>query len=122
MELSTEEGFSETLKKIVQTQNMKDLIGHFKKIILDAYGVRSEDGKRFIKSQQLRDEFVQTAAYNALFMDLATNDDVALAFIRGVLPSDMMPELDKELKAAVKASPLATSAELPTPIETKEQT
>ena len=60
-----------------------------------AYGIKSDDGKRFMKSDQLREEFSQTAAYDALFMELATNDDAAATFIKGVVPKDFLKEMEK---------------------------
>lgn len=95
MEVEYPEGFSTLIKRIIEEKNHKELINHFKAIVLHAYGQKSEDGKRFIKSDILREEFSQTAAYNVLFMDLATNDDAAASFLKGVLPSDMVAEIDK---------------------------
>ncbi len=48
-----------------------------------AYGQKSDDGKRFIKSEQLREEFSQTAAYSTLFMELAMDDNAAVIFLEG---------------------------------------
>ena len=62
-------------------------IATFKDIILRAYGEKSPDGKRFVKSQELRDAFSQTEAYSILFMELATNADAAAAFINGIVPA-----------------------------------
>ena len=95
LEASYKEGLQETINKIIQAQDNKSLIREFKKIVLMSYGVKSDDGKRFIKSPQLREEFSQTAAYDALFMDLATSDDAAAKFIQGVIPADLAREVDK---------------------------
>jgi hypothetical protein len=95
LEVSYEGGLEAALKRIVDTKDSKNLIAEFKRIILLAYGVKSEDGKRFIKSDQLRDEFSQTAAYDALFMELATNDEAAAVFIKGIIPKDMAQEAAK---------------------------
>jgi type I restriction-modification system DNA methylase subunit len=75
----------------------------FKELILMAYGVKSEDGRRFIKTDQLREEFSQTEAFNVLFMELATNDDAAVIFMDGILPRDMRGSITKEqIQANVK--------------------
>ena len=95
LEASYKEGLQETINKIIQAQDNKSLIREFKKIVLMSYGVKSDDGKRFIKSPQRREEFSQTAAYDALFMDLATSDDAAAKFIQGVIPADLAREVDK---------------------------
>ena len=92
MELSTAGGFAESLEKIVQTQNVPEIIKEFKKIILKAYGVKSPDGKRFIKNDKLTEEFSQTNAYSKLFMELATDDNAPSAFINGIIPEEMKVE------------------------------
>lgn len=100
MEVAIEGGFGEFLKRIVKAQNEKALIEEFKKIILFSYGVKSEDGKRFIKSDELRRDFEQTAAYATLFMELATNDGLAVAFLQGIFPKSMQEEIQKATQEA----------------------
>lgn len=87
MELSVDGGLVEMINRIVAAQDGKQIIATFKDIILRAYGVKSADGKRFIKSQELRDAFSQTEAYSQLFMELATNADAAAAFVNGIVPA-----------------------------------
>lgn len=87
MELSIAGGLSETINKIIKTKDVPSLIKIFKKLVLDAYGVKSADGKRFIKSEELSAEFSQTEAYSQLFMELATNSDAASAFVNGIVPA-----------------------------------
>lgn len=93
MELGTSGGMQEFLNRIVAEQDSAKIVEMFKKIILKAYGVKSLDGKRFIKSDELSAEFSQTEAYSDLFMELATNADAASAFISGILP--VLPEAPK---------------------------
>ena len=89
LETSTKLGFSETIKAIVKEEDTKRLVKYFKRIILAAYGVRSEDGRRFIKSQELRDAFEQTDAYSELFTELSTKADIAAAFFNGIVPASI---------------------------------
>lgn len=86
LEVSYDGGLEGALKRITETQNAKEIIAEFKKIVLLAYGERSSDGKRFIKNNEIREEFSQTAAYDALFMELATDDGAAATFIQGIMP------------------------------------
>lgn len=88
-------GFTKFIQKIIESSNHDELIREFKKLILASYGVKSEDGKRFIKSDELREEFVQTAAYDALFIELATNETAAAEFIKGVIPTNLRGDQDK---------------------------
>jgi hypothetical protein len=93
MEVSEVDGMKATIEKIIAAQDMKSLIQEFKKIILDSYGVKSEDGRRFIKSEENRLAFSQSVMFDTLFMELATNESSAANFIMGVLPADMAAEL-----------------------------
>jgi len=86
MELSHAGGLSEKIKRIVATQDGKEIINLFKDLIVRSYGVPSDDGRRFIKNETLREEFVQTEAYSELFMELASNADSASAFVNGIIP------------------------------------
>ena len=89
MEMSTTGGFTEMLEKIIEAQDVPSIIKIFKNIILKAYGEKSPDGKRFIKSEELSTAFSQTEAYSVLFMELATNADEAAKFVNGIVPSDI---------------------------------
>lgn len=86
--LASNEGLSEMLKRIVDSKNNKEIVDTFKEIILEAYGEKSEDGKRFIKSKELSKAFSETPVYSDLFMELATDDEKASRFIHGILPPD----------------------------------
>ena len=77
------------IQRVVAAQDAPSIIKVFKDLVLKAYGVKSPDGKRFIKSKELSDEFSQTEAYSELFMKLATDADAASKFINGIVPADM---------------------------------
>lgn len=96
MELGTTGGYSEMVQKIIDTKDVPSLIGIFKNLVLKAYGVKSDDGRRFIKSDKLSEEFTQTEAYSILFMELANNADAAQKFINGVIPKDLADEVSKQ--------------------------
>lgn len=99
MEMSHNGGLSEWLTKVVADEDGKSIISEFKKIILSAYGERSPDGRRFIKNQELRDEFEQTDAYSVLFVELVTNTDAAIEFVNGVMPQGLVEEAAKIAEA-----------------------
>lgn len=100
MELSTTEGFGEMIHRIIEEKDNNNLIKTFKTLILAAYGEKSADGKKFEKGEgKLAEAFAETAAYDALFMELATNESAFAIFIKGALPADMSVELDKAITA-----------------------
>lgn len=86
MELGTTGGLSEMIQRIVSAQDAPAIIKIFKELVLKAYGQKSADGKRFIKSDELSTEFAQTEAYSQLFMELATDADAAAKFVNGIVP------------------------------------
>ena len=86
MEMSTIGGLSEMIDRIFSAQDLPSLIKIFKELILKAYGEKSPDGKRFIKSDEISTAFSQTEAYSQLFTELATNTDAASAFTNGIVP------------------------------------
>lgn len=87
MELSTTGGLAEMINKIVAAQDAPAIVKVFKDLVLKAYGQKSADGRRFIKSKELTDEFSQTEAYSQLFMELATDADAAAKFVNGIVPA-----------------------------------
>jgi hypothetical protein len=119
LELSHKGGLSESLKRIVASEDGAEIIKEFKNIILKSYGQRSPDGKRFIKNQQLRDEFESTEAYSVLFIELVTDADAAALFVQGIMPDGLV---DTEQLALVEnPSAEAVEAGLP-PAPTDEDT
>ena len=89
MQVSVDGGMEKMLKKIVDAQDGKGIMDGFKMVIRKSYGIKSDDGKRFEKSEKISDEFFQTAAYEALFEELITNAKAASDFINGILPAGM---------------------------------
>ena len=74
MELSTTGGLAEMIQKIIAAQDSPAIIKIFKELLLKAYGEKSPDGKRFMKTKEITQAFEQTEAYSQLFMELATKD------------------------------------------------
>ena len=101
MEMSTTGGLAEMIQKVVATQDTPAIIKIFKELVLNAYGEKSPDGKRFIKSKELSEEFSQTEAYSILFMELASNADAAAAFVNGIVPADAAAELAKQNNVSI---------------------
>ena len=87
MELSITGGMSKMIEQIIEAKDTPALMKVFKDLILKSYGVKSPDGKRFIKSDEITLEFTQTEAYVKLYTTLATNTKEAIEFINGVIPN-----------------------------------
>ena len=89
MEMGTAGGLAEMIQKIVAAQDAPAIIKIFKDLVLKAYGEKSPDGKRFIKSEEIATAFSQTEAYSILFMELATDAEKAASFVNGIIPADL---------------------------------
>lgn len=89
MELSVEGGFSKMLEEIVKSNDNARIIELFKEMVLKAYGEKSADGRRFVKSKELAEAFSQTEAYSEIFMELALDEKAAAAFINGIMPANL---------------------------------
>lgn len=102
MEMGTTGGLAEKIQKVIAAQDAPSIIKIFKELILKAYGEKSPDGKRFMKSEEISTAFSQTEAYSILFMELATDSDAASKFISGILPNDMNQQSLSATHPAVK--------------------
>lgn len=104
MEMSTTGGMDDLLKRIMKESDNKKLVELFKGIILKALGEKSPDGKRFIKNDQIRENFEQSEAYTELFMELIGDADAAANFIKGVVPANLAKEVNEEEMKKIAAS------------------
>lgn len=96
MELSVKGGFHSYIEQIVKAKDETELIRLFKELLEKSYGVKSPDGRKFIKNAQVLDDFTQTEAYSDLFMELATDADKAAKFVNGIFPAALQAEVEKE--------------------------
>ena len=78
---------AETLTKAIDDKDTATIVRFMCEFIISAYGEKSDDGKHFRKSEEMRSEFANSAAYDALFAELLSDDEKAVAFINGVVPA-----------------------------------
>lgn len=93
MELGVTGGMTEMLNKIIAAKDAPSLMKTFKEMIMKSYGIKSDDGKRLIKSEELSIAFTQTEAYSVLFMELITDDKAAADFVNGIIPNEIQAEV-----------------------------
>lgn len=86
------------LNRMVEKKRGRDIIAAVKELIYKSYGERSLDGRRFIKTPEVKAEFMETEAYSALFMELVTDAAKAGEFVQGILPKDMGEKLLKVME------------------------
>lgn len=110
-EVSVAGGLSKKLKTIIATHDVPEIAKYFKEIILDSYGVISDDGSRFEKSEELKTKFSQSIPFSNIYMRLLDPDKM-IKFIKGILPASVVAEINeldmKKAAANVDALPGAT--------------
>lgn len=87
MEYSLNGGLSQLLEKIIKENDQKQIIEYFKEIVIKSYGVKSMDGRQFIKNDRIREEFASTMVYSDIFMELAHDAAKATEFVNGIMPA-----------------------------------
>ena len=85
------------IMKIAREDDPIKIIPIMKNIILRAYGVKSSDGKSFIKDEETTKNFKYSQAFSELYTELSTDSQKAAEFINGI-----MPEFDKETQKKIE--------------------
>lgn len=78
-------GLIRFIENLDEEVNPEDILSLFEKVIRAAYGEKSEDGKHFLKNDEMMAMFHQSAAYSALFVGLLQDTENATAFFNGLL-------------------------------------
>lgn len=84
-------GLEERIRKLSEASDQAGIIKFFKTLILRSYGVKSDDGRRFIKSEELSNGFYQTDAYSELLWNLLGDTNKAVEFFNGIVPHTSAP-------------------------------
>lgn len=99
MEMRANGGLADQIKAAIDSNDGNAMLNMFEELILNSYGVKSEDGSKFVKfdkdGHRLADDFKQTAAYDALFDELASSAEAASDFVNGVIPASLQAQLNK---------------------------
>lgn len=102
MEMGVKGGLAEQIKRIVDTQDQPAIIQIFEDLIQKAYGVKTPDGRGFVKKAEDLEAFISTQAYSDLYMLLATDDQEAAKFINGIVPPDLSQNVNPDHPALKK--------------------
>ena len=105
MELGKTGGLTEYIQKILEAQDTPAIMSLFKSLLLKSYGVKSDDGRRFVKNDQIRAEFEQTQAFSDLYMLLALDDGEASKFVNAIVPADMKVSDEQKVQFAKELLP-----------------
>lgn len=102
MEMSTHGGYAEMIERIVQAKDAPAIMSVFEELIHKSYGVKTPDGRGFVKRKEDLEAFVQTEAYSDLFMELLTDTEYAIKFFNGVIPADIAQQAAEQQLTVLK--------------------
>lgn len=98
--------------KLMETLGSKGILNFIKELVLKSYGVKSEDGRRFIKVDEngkpLSIEFAQTMAFEAIMDEFMSDDQAASNFVNGVIPAALADKASKVTKGTTKKLPASS--------------
>lgn len=100
LETTTKGGFQKMLENAVASEDNYRIIEVFEDLIKHSIGMKTLDGKYFKKSKEFTEDFVQSEAYSTLLFDLLQDAEKANAFIRGIMPNDLLAQAEAALPKA----------------------
>ena len=92
LEMRVPGGLTAMMQRIVQKMDAQQIIDTFEELIRQSYGEKSPDGREFRKGSELVERFMQTEAYNKLFMELCTDSKAAAEFFNNIIPAKLETE------------------------------
>ena len=106
MELKIPGGLTAMMQRIIQKLDGQQIIDTFEWLIKESYGEKSPDGREFIKSPELVKKFMQTEAYNKLFMELCTDSKAASEFFNNIIPQKIADAANTNQTNVVNVVPM----------------
>lgn len=97
MQISTDGGYDKMIERIINSKDMKSMGEIFRDLLRKSYGIKSDDGRRFMKSEEISDTFEQSPIYSDIYMELLTNPDEAAKFVQAIMPSDLQKDIAKAI-------------------------
>ena len=100
-------GLKNFLQRIVDAKDGAAIMQYVEEFIAMSYGVKSDDGRRIIKSEELSKAFMETPAYTKLFMELVASEGAAekcADFVNAVMPNIPEPEGTPETPAITQTT------------------
>ena len=97
MEMGIKGGMTEMLNRMIAAQDEPALVEVFEELIRKSYGVKTPDGRGFVKREEDFEAFKSTEAYSELFMELISSAEASAAFFNGVIPANLAEQVEAEM-------------------------
>ena len=100
IDLSSIHGFTGLMNKLLKEERTKEIVDYFKGIILSSVGVMSPDGRKFIKNEEIKEDFYRSKAYSILFVELVSSGEKLAEFLKAAIPEEIRKAMDEKEKEA----------------------
>lgn len=97
MELGVKGGMTEMMNRMIAAQDAPAMMEVFEELVRKSYGVKTPDGRGFVKRPEDYEAFKSTEAYSELFVELITNPDACAEFFNGVIPANLAKQVEEEM-------------------------
>lgn len=84
------------LDKIIKEKDPKQIYAYFKQLVLMSYGEKSADGRRFVKSEEIRNGFAPTEMCSNIILELIRDAKAATEFVKGILPANIAKKVNEQ--------------------------
>jgi hypothetical protein len=102
MQMGHTGGYDEYLKRIISSKDSVATYKAFEDLIKLSYGVKSEDGKYFMKRPEDLERFMQSEAYSELIFSFFNDTNRVLNFVKGIMPKEIRDKVkEDELKSVM---------------------
>lgn len=98
IDLSSIHGFTGLMNKLMKEERTKEIVEYFKSIILGSVGVMSPDGRKFIKNEEIKEDFYRSKAYSMLFVELVSSGEKLAAFLKAAIPEELRKAMEEKEK------------------------
>lgn len=98
IDLSSIRGFTGEMNKLLKEERTKEIVEAFKGVILMSVGTISADGRKFLKNEEIREDFYRSKAYSQLFVELVSSGEKLAEFLKCAIPEEVRESMENREK------------------------
>jgi hypothetical protein len=91
--IAADASFLEEMEAAFKSKDTKVMLAKIEHMVRLSYGIRSEDSERFIRTPEIQESFIQSAAYEEFVVSLLTEEGAMINFFKSVFPAKAIKEI-----------------------------
>lgn len=88
--------YSDYLTAVANSNDGAKILDVYSDLLLLTYGKKSDDGKRFLKTEDIKEEFAQSVAYEQIMADMFEKPELIEQFMVGIMPKDLLAKIQQK--------------------------